>query len=182
VLPLIVILAVLCLALTSLASGAGAAKPTFGKPPIPGKYVFHPGIGPRSLGFGSLTLKRHNPHGYTVVNMRITLPETETEACDTYGGQVARVTHALHIRRFVAHRVGENEIGWGIPVKKHSRGSGFVNAPNVQVSVESQILPAHLDLGFSRGVSRDLKPVSGDISLPQVDPECLLSFSGHRVG
>lgn len=167
------------LAMSSIgASGAGASKPTYGKPPIPGKYVFHPDTGPRSLGSGSLVLKKHEPHGYTVVNMRITLPDSE--ACETYAGQVARVTRALHIRRYVAHRTVENEIGWGIPVKKHSRGSGFANAPNVQVVIGGQIVPAHLDLGFSRGIAA-FKPVSGDISLPEVDPECLLSFIGHRV-
>ncbi|MGH7193032.1 MAG: hypothetical protein ACREJM_05780, partial [Candidatus Saccharimonadales bacterium] len=97
--------AVCLLALTLLASSAGAfVRPTYGKPPIPGKYVFDPDSQGELGDTGSLMLKKHGPHGYTVVNLRITLPE----GCKEYAGMVARVTRNLHPKRFVAHRTAEN--------------------------------------------------------------------------
>lgn len=172
---------VLLLALAVLPSGADASKPTYGKPPFPGKYAFHPlGGGPWA---GSLMLKKHGPHGYTVVDMEIKLPEEE--GCEEIAGMMAQVTRTLHPKRFVRHSLLENDVSWDFPTKKHTRGSGFWNTPNVQLAIGSQSFPAHLDLGFSRGFPDEPVggSVSGDVSLKRVDhPECFLSWEGHRAG
>lgn len=154
-------------------SNADASKPTVGRPPIPGKYVLSPNYGSGSTGPGSLVLKKNGHHdGYTVISIRLKLPQ----GCANYAGKVARLIPALHPQRFVAHRILENEVGWGVSRKKHFRRTG---RGNVEAIIDGETFPANIDLLFFRGIPA-FKPVAGDIELPQVDPECFLSWQGHR--